>query len=329
MALQTSINRRKGSNNDDDNDPQQHEFDEEIGETEDDLIENYRFLTQHCGVLRQSPTTGILNTFQQKQQNTQPTFVRQYSSISETPTNHRHQHDDKKLSPKSIKPRCSTINDLNNNNNNNNNVVVVDYSTINSRVPPTIYYDDTDDDAYSHNRSFSLVKLFARMKTRLKHDRRYHSKNSHEILCEADPQEWYELTKNVRTVLTKVLLPDGGYEAMINRSKSQHHHHHHHQRHNSSKKSRDYDPVLSKSIDDADEEKVTLDLDDEINVEDDPAIDQITWKKFLTCSRGGNYRRSAICKAVDRQQYQGQLVYFYGVANNILIDENLKASGLG
>ena len=322
MALQTVINRRKGSNNNDESGPQQHEFDEEIGETEDDLIENYRFLTQHCGVLRQTPTTGILNTFQQKQQNPQPTYLRQYASISETPNNNR--HDDNERSSNSTKPRCFTFNDLNNNNNNNNNVVIVDRSTTSSRVPPTIYYDDTEDNGFSHHRSFSLVKLFARMKTRLKHDRRYHPKSSHEILCEADPQEWYELTKNVRTILTNVLLPDGGYDAMINRSKS-----HHHQRHNSSKKSREYDPVLPKNVDDADEEKITLDMDETINTENDQDLDQIIWKKFLTCSRGTNYRRSAICKAVDRQQYQGQLVYFYGVANNILIDENLKASGLG
>lgn len=319
MALQTAINRREGSNNEDDNDPQHHEFDEEIGETEDDLIENYRFLTQHCGVLRQSPTTGVLNTIQQKQQTTQNTFLRQYSSISETPNNNNNNNNNHHDDFPSIKSRCSPLNNFNNNN--------VDYSTTVSRIPPTIYYDDTDDDGYSHHRSFSLVKLFARMKTRLRHDRRYHPKASHEILCEADPQEWFELTKNVRTVLTKALLPDGGYDALINRAKSHHHHHHHRQ--NSSKKSRDYDPVLSKSIDETDEDKIILDLDDEVNTEGDPDFDQIIWNKFLTCSRGSNYRRCGICKAVDRQQYQGQLVYFYGVANNILIDENLKASGLG
>jgi hypothetical protein len=317
MALQTTINRRKPKDDDNDNDDHHHEFDEEINETEDDLIENYRFLTQHCGVLRQSPTTGLINTLQQKQQTNQSLFLRHYASISEshphdinTTTNNEYKRS---LSPSPNKQRCSPFNDLNNNNQN--------YSTITSRIPPTIYYDDTEDDAYRFNQSFSLVKLFARMKTRLKHDKRYRPKTTHEILCEADPQEWYELTKNVRTVLTKALLPDGGYDALINRSKMQR------SRQSLYKKSRDYDPVLSKDNDDDD--KIDVDIDEELNTEGDEAYDEIIWKKFLTCPRGFNYRRCAVCKAVDRQQFQGQLVYFYGVANNILIDENLKASGLG
>jgi len=294
--------------NNDDND----EFDEEIIETEDDLIENYRFLTQHCGVLRPSTTTGMINTIQQRQQTSQSMFSRQYSSISEN-FNIHNTNNEFERSFSSNKQRCSPLNDLNNNNQN--------YSTSVSRIPPTIYYDDTEDDGYTHNRSFSLVKLFARMKTRLKHDKRYRPKPTHEILCEADPQEWYELTKNVRTVLTKVLLPDGGYDALINRSKINHN------RHGSYKKSRDYDPVLSKDNDD--DEKIDVDIDEEFNTEDDEEYDQIIRTKFLTCTRGLNYRRCAVCKAVDRQQFQGQLVYFYGVANNILIDENLRASGLG
>ena len=53
------------------------------------------------------------------------------------------------------------------------------------------------------------------------------------------------------------------------------------------------------------------------------------WQNFVKCARGFDYRRGGVCKAIDRQQFQGQLVYIYGVANNILIDENLKASGLG
>jgi hypothetical protein len=312
MALQMSINHRKSNDKDDEND--HHEFDEEIVETEDDLIENYRFLTRHCGVLRQSPTTSVLNTIQQqkqKQQSNQSLFLRHFSSISDSHDN----NNEYERSLSSTKQHCSPLNDVNNNNNNNN----VDYSTTISRVPPTIYYDDTEDDAYSHHRSFSLVKLFARMKTRLKHDRRYHPKPNHQLLCEADPQDWFELTKNVRNVLMKALLPDGGYDELIKRSKS------HHNRHGSHKKSRDYDLVLYKDDDD----KIDLDIDDELNTEDNEEFDEIIRKKFLSCSRGSNYRRCGICKTVDRQQFQGQLVYFYGVANNILIDENLKASGLG
>ena len=305
MALQTS---------EDDENVDHHEFDEEVEETEDDLIENYRFLTKRCGALRQSPTAGALNTFEQekqKQRSNQSLFLRQYSSVSE---NHYVKNNIKDES--STKQRCSQLNDSSDKNNND-----VNYSTTVSRVPPTIYYDDTeDDDVYSHRRSFSVVKLFARMKTRLKHDRRYQSKASHELLAESDPQEWYELTKNVRIILTKVLLPDGGYDAMIERSKS------HYRRQDSYRKPRETDPVLSK---DNDEEKIDVFIDDELNMEDNEAVDQIIWQKFLTCPRGLNYRRCGICKAVDRQQFQGQLVYFYGVANNILIDENLKASGLG
>ncbi len=303
MALQSSINGQK-TNND--------EFDEEIIETEDDLIENYRFLTQHCGVLRPSTTTSMINTIQQKQQANQSLFSRQYSSISES-CNINNTNNEFERSFSSNKQRCSPLNDLNNNNQ--------DYSTSISRIPPTIYYHDTEDDAYTHNRSFSLVKLFSRMKTRLKHDKRYRPKPTHELLCEADPQEWYELTKNVRTILTKALLPDGGYDALINRSKTNHN------RHGSYKRSRDYDPVLSKDNDDDD--KIDIDIDEEFNTEGNEEYDQIIWTKFLTCPRGLNYRRCGICKAVDRQQFQGQLVYFYGVANNILIDENLRASGLG
>jgi hypothetical protein len=316
MALQTSINYRKSDDKDNEND-HHHEFDEEIVETEDDLIENYRFLTKHCGVLRQSPTTGVLNTIQQqqqkqKQQTNQSLFLRQYSSIADSQNN----INESERSVSSTKQHLSPLNDVNNNNNSN-----VNYSNTISRVPPTIYYDDTEDDGYGHHRSFSLIKLFARMKTRLKHDRRYHPKPTHELLCESDPQEWYELTKNVRTVLTKAILPDGGYDELMRRSK------YHHNRSGSYKKSRDYDPVLYKDNDDDD--KIDLDIDDEFNTEGNEEFDEIIWKKFQTCSRGLNYRRCGVCKAVDRQQFQGQLVYFYGVANNILIDENLKASGLG
>ncbi len=311
-----SVNLGKTDNDDgDENDHQHHEFDEEIDETEDDLIENYRFLTQQCGVLRQSPTIDVINTIQQqKQQTNQSLFLRQYSSRRRSHNN----ANDYERSFSSNKQRGSPLNDLNNNTNNNHN-----YSTTISRIPPTIYYDDSTTDGYSHNRSFSLIKLFARMKTRLKHDKRYRPKSTHELLCEADPQEWYDLTKNVRTVLTKALLPDGGYDAIINRSKTNYN------RPNSYKKSRHYDSVLSKDHDDDDQDKIDLDIDDELSIEGDEDSDELIWKKFLTCPRGFNYRRCGICKAVDRQQFQGQLVYFYGVANNILIDENLKASGLG
>jgi hypothetical protein len=313
MDLQTSINRRHTDDDDDDDEnhhhPHNHEYDDEIQETEDDLIENYHFLTKHCGVLRQSPTTGALNTTKQPQKQT--SYLRPYSSICEKYNNTNNEYEP---TFSSTKQRCSPLNDFNNNNNHN-------YSTTNSRIPPTIYYEEPDDDRLTHHRSFSLVKLFARMKARLKHDRRYRPKPTHELLYEEDPQEWYELTKNVRTILTKALLPDGGYDAKTNRSKSTH------SRHDSYKKSRDHDPVLSK--DNTDEDKIDLDIDDELNTEGDEEFDEIIWKKFLTCPRGYNYRRCGVCKAVDRQQFQGQLAYFYGVANNILIDENLKASGLG
>lgn len=326
-----SINRRNLNDNenendddDDDNNYKHHdELDEEVEETEEDLIENYRFLTKHCGVLKQSTTSGVLNQIQQSKQQTN--FLRQYSSISES-TN-RKTHDYQHSIP-STKQRCSPINDLNN----SHFTTIETPTSTTSRVPPTIYYDDTEDDLQGHNRSFSLVRLFTRMKTRLKHDKRYRPKQSHELLCEADPTEWYELTKNVRTILTKALLPDGGYDAVIQRSKSTRHHshrHHHHHRQSSFRKSRDIDPVLDKDIDNEDEDKIDFDIDDELNTEGDADFDEIVWNKFLSCPRGYYYRRCGVCKAVDRQQFQGQLVYFYGVANNILIDENLKASGLG
>ena len=187
-------------------------------------------------------------------------------------------------------------------------------------MPATIYYDDTEDNEFGdrHSRTFSIVRLFTRMKSRLKHDRHYRPKPTHEVLCEEDPHEWYELTKNVRTVLTKALLPDGGYDAMIERQRTHRH---------SSKKSRDHRPVLVKDIDD--DEKIELDLFDELNPDGDEEFDEIIWQNFLASPRGYSYRRLGVCKEVDRQYCQGQLVYFYGVANNILIDENLKASGLG
>ncbi|UJR28113.1 hypothetical protein I4U23_009368 [Adineta vaga] len=324
MALQTSRIRRKDE--DDENHHRHHqEYDEEIEETEDDLIENYRYLTQRCGVLRQSPTASAISAIQQEQekqkhkQTNQSLFVRQYSSISET-THDRNRHKTKTLvnnnelerSFSSTRPRCSPFNDLNNNNQT--------YSTNRNRLPPTIYYNDEKDDGLGNGQSFSLVKLFARMKARLKHDRRYRSKATHELLYEEDPQEWFELTKNVRAILTKALLPDGGYDALTNRSKT-------HSRQGSCKKVREHTPVLS--IDFNDEDKITIDIDDELNTEGDPEFDEIIWEKFLKCPRGYNYRRCGVCKAIDRQYFQGQLVFFYGVANNILIDENLKASGLG
>ena len=316
MAVRLSIQHSNGHSSTDvadETEKHSHEFDEEIDETEDDLIENYRFLTQQCGVLKQSPTTGALNKFQQqKPSSTQGQFLRPYSSVSE---HRRPLKSDDERSISSPMSRCSPENDLNNN--------TANYSSTVSRVPPTIYYDDVDEDDLTSpkNRSFSLVKLFARMKARLTHDRRYRPQASHELLSEEDPQEWYELTKNVRTVLTKALLPDGGYDAMIAQHRSSHH------RRNSSKKSRERNAALLKGID-ADE-RIRISIDEQMNTEDDSDYDQINWANFLTCSRGFHYRRSGVCKAVDRQYFQGQLVYFYGVANNILIDENLKASGLG
>ncbi|CAF0741418.1 unnamed protein product [Adineta steineri] len=331
MALRTSTNRRSTSNHDESEENQHHrrqqhhnEYDEEIVETEDDLIENYRYLTQRCGALRQSPTTNVISAIQQQQQKQKQTnpslFSRQYSSISEThnpPSSHHNNNinntNEFERSFSSTKHRRSHVNDLNNNNHN--------YLTTNTRVPPTIYYSETGEDAIGHNQSFSLVKLFARMKARLKHDKRYRPRPTHELLYEEDPQEWYELTKNVRTVLTKALLPDGGYDAAANRAKLNQ------TRQGSRKKSREHLPVLAKEHDD--EEKITFEIDDELNTEGDPEFDQIIWEKFIHCTRGYNYRRAGVCKAIDRQYFQGQLAFFYGVANNILIDENLKASGLG
>lgn len=332
MTLQTSINHRNlnGNENEDDDDHRhQRKLEESNEETEEDLIENYRFLTKHCGVLKQSTTSGVLNQIQQQQSKPQPNYLRAYSSVSET-TNEKtydYKHSSTKQQQQQQQQRCSPINDLNS----NNFTTIEPPTSTTSRVPPTIYYDDIEGDVHGHNRSFSLVRLFTRMKTRLKHDKRYHPKQSHELLCEADTNEWYELTKNVRTVLTKALLPDGGYDAIIQRSKSYRHQSNHRHRHrpNSYRRSRDYDPVLNRDNENDDDDKIEVDIDDEVNAEDDAEYDEIIWQKFLTCSRGHHYRRCGVCKAVDRQQFQGQLVYFYGVANNILIDENLKASGLG
>ncbi|CAF0775727.1 unnamed protein product [Rotaria sordida] len=326
MALQSTINLQNVNNNNNNGDDEDnhhhhhhhhhhHEYDEEIDETEDDLIENYRFLTQRCGVLRQSPTTNIINTIQQQQQKqmNQSSFFRHHSVINE---NHNNSNNEDKRSSSSTKQWYSPLNDLNNNNQN--------YSTTISRIPPTIYYDDTEDSEFNGNHSFSLIKLFARMKARLKHDKRYRPKPTHELLPEEDPQEWHELTQNVRTIVTKALLPDGGYDVLTNRTKKIH------SRRGSCRKSREFHPVLPKdNNNDDDDDKINIEIDDEFNTEDNKEYDQIIWNKFLTCSRGFNYRRCGVCKTVDRQQFQGQLVYFYGVANNILIDENLKASGLG
>ncbi|CAF3920836.1 unnamed protein product [Rotaria sordida] len=309
MALRTTVNRQDHKHNKNYQN-HIHEYDEEIDETEDNLIENYLYLTKHCGVLRHSPTTSILDTIQQQQQQHQQTnhsiFSRQYSW---TTKNHHMDYERSFHLPKS----CSSLNDF------NNNYHSEDYSIV-SRIPPTIYYNNKDDD-YDDG-SFSLVKLFARMKTRFKHDRRYKPKFNHEILHEEDSHEWFELTKNIRNVLTKALLPDGGYDALVRRKSTNHNRRH------SQKKAHDCNPVLSKDIED-DENKINIDIDDELNTEGNEEFDQIIWNKFLTCSRGFNYRRCGVCKTIDRQQCQGQLVYIYGVANNILIDENLKASGLG
>ena len=285
---------------------QTDDYDEEIDETEDDLIENYLFLTRRCGALRHSPTTSALDGIPQRRGNTSAVFTRQFSWAADYPSQEleRSFHSSK---------HYTSMNDFNNNCHTRNS------ST--SRIPPTIYYDTAEDDDGS-DRAFSLVKLFARMKARMKHDRRYRPDSKHELLHEEDPQDWFELTKNTREILTKALLPDGGYDALTLNYRSSH------RRHSSQKKSRDSDPVLAIDPED-DDDKILFDIDDTYGAENDEDFDQMIWEKFLTCSRGVHYRRAAVCKAVDRQQFQGQLVYVYGVANNILIDENLKASGLG
>lgn len=296
MSFPTSIHRRNYHRNraTEQRNPSQdiHESDEEIEETEDDLIGNYLYLTQHCGVLRHSPTTSILDRYHHPSN-----LLRQFSLDTE------HSHDNFERSVTSTRT-SSCSNDYNNNN------------TTMNRVPPTIYYNGENDD----NRPFSLVKLFARMKARLNHDRRYRPRSNHELLYEEDTPDWFELTKNIPTVLSNALLPDGGYDALINQQKTSHH-----RRNSSKKKTRQSDAIPPQQLED-EENKIQLEFNEEC---DDESDDLAIWKKFLQCSRGFAFRRNAVCKAVDRQTYQGQLVYIYGVANNILIDENLKASGLG
>ncbi|CAF0724028.1 unnamed protein product [Adineta ricciae] len=315
MAVQTSTNLGNhlydSDDDDDDNQPNQtNEYDEEIDETEGDLIENYLYLTQRCGVLRHSPTTSALATIQQQQihqQNLPNVLGRQMSLAIDD------HHGEFERSLHHLRPRAS-LNDFTNPHH-------LHHHSEHSRVPPNIYYSNRDDDDYDE-RSFSLVKLFARMKQRLKHDRRYRARSTHELLHEEDSQEWYELTKNTRSILTKALLPDGGYDALVRQNKPSH------SRRNSQKKPRDCDPVLSQVIED-DEDKINLSIDVALNTEGDVVFDEVIWQNFVKCARGFDYRRGGVCKAIDRQQFQGQLVYVYGVANNILIDENLKASGLG
>jgi hypothetical protein len=306
MAVHTSVNSRHHihDNDDDHHHNETHEYDEEIDETEDDLIENYLYLTQRCGVLRHSPTTSALSTMQQQ---LNPTILSRQMSLATDD-----HHGDFERSFHQLKPR-SSMNDFNNN-------YQTDHLGV-SRVPPNIYYNGNDDGDYD-DKSFSLVKLFARMKQRLKHDRRYRPRSTHEVLHEEDSIEWFELSKNTRNILTKALLPDGGYDAIVRQHKISH------SRRNSQKKSRDCAPVLLKEIEE-DEDKINFHIDDQVNTEGDPIFDEIIWNNFLQSPRGFYYRRAGVCKAIDRQQFQGQLVYVYGVANNILIDENLKASGLG
>ena len=306
MALSTSIH----SMDDDDFKTHPHhtdDYDEEIDETEDDLIENYLYLTRRCGALRHSPTTSALDSIPQRRGNTSAILARQFS----WDTDYSSQEYERSLH--SSKHR-SSMNDF------NNNCRTRESST--SRIPPTIYYDTAEDDGYP-DQPFSLVKLFARMKARMKHDRRYRADAKHELLREEDPQEWFELTKNTREILTKALLPDGGYDALTRNYRNSH------TRQSVYRKSRDSEPVLANDVDEDDDDKILFDIDDTLGAEHDADFDEMIWKKFMTCSRGFNYRRAGVCKAVDRQQFQGQLVYVYGVANNILIDENLKASGLG
>lgn len=314
MALHSTINPRnidrfsnKTRNEENNERHRHHEYDEEFHEVEDDLIENYRYLTKYCGALRQSPTVNVINAYGSQKPIIQTTVLRHYSLMD--PNYNINNNNEYERSLPTPKQWCSQLNDVNNN-------------TTKSRIPPTIYYDDPDADDPNNNHSFSLIKLFARMKARLKHDKRYRPQASHELLTEEDNHDWDELTKNVRSILTKALVPGGGCDASMNRSKKVH------SRQGSCKKARDHRPVLHNDDDDEDD-RIQLEIDDEQNTEGNEEFDQVIWNKFLTCTRGFKYRRCGVCKAVDRQLFQGQLVYFYGVANNILIDENLKASGLG
>ena len=298
MAVHTSSNQFNDTD----------EYDEEIDETEEDLIENYFYLTRRCGIMKQSSTSDALHSIEKETRRTKNTAIlaRQFSLMNDCSA------DKYRVGLPSSKA-CSSLNNF-------KNLRPSDYSSSVSRIPPTIYYNISEDDDEDYSgRPFSLVKLFARMKARLKHDRRYRPNSTHQLLCEEDAPDWAELTKNTRQILTKALLPDGGYDALRRNHRS---------RRNSQKKSRDSDPVLGEDVEE-DNEKISFDFDDTFGAENDRDYDEMIWERFLTSPRGYPYRRCAVCKAIDRQEYQGQLVYVYGVANNIIIDENLKASGLG
>ena len=314
-TLQMAITYRSVNNDslNDDNGFHHHEYDEEIEETEDDLIENYYYLAQHCGVLRQSPTKNILNLIQEQQQKQMKRFsiLRRCSSANENENDNDYEH-----TLASDRQRHSPSNDLHDINH--------DYSRTDNHIPPVNHNDAAQDDIISDKQSSSLIRLFARMKAHFKHDRAYRPKPEHEVLLEKEIPAWHELTKNIRVVLREALLPDGEHSTSANHSRTTSYHQ------KFCKESYDYDPILSKKHnDDNDISKVDIEIDDELNAKSNEQLDQTIWNQFLTCSRGFNYRRGGICKAVDRQQFQGQLVYFYNIANNILIDENLRASGLG
>jgi hypothetical protein len=302
-----------GDDDDDRNNRRHHtpEFDQDNDDTEEDLIANYHYLTRTCGILRPTPTMNTFDTSQvKKYASIQANFSRApYSYIDEHDATFEHDTQD---SMDSNQKRYSSFKSIDLLSTSNNDLT----STI-SRVPPTIYYDDNSDDQSTNKkyRSFSVVRLFTRMKARLKHDR-YQAQSAHKRLAE-DPSDWFRLASNTRVILAKALLPDGGCDPLPSRSPSR----------LMTKKFFGRTSTPSNEINQI--ESIHINIDDHFNTDGDEDYDKIIWNDFLKCSRGIRYRRCGLCKVIDRQYHQGQLAFVYNMASNILIDENLKASGLG
>lgn len=263
---------------------------------QEDLIENYRFLTEHCGVLKKSNH----DTETKRSSSNPPKHrIRSFSAIDESNVTFQSEAKENHRSPMTQRSKSNKFS--------NKSMIYrtnrPETSSRNNRNDRTI-----DDDQETKYRSFSLIKIFSRLKLRMKNGENKSEKLKHEILSDEEQQEWLELTKNVRTVLNQVLLVDGSSADRVPRERSR----------GETKKSRDKTPVLQ------DESEI-----DKLAEEETFENDEQVRKDFLQSNRGFSYRRCAVCKAIDRQFFQGQLVYFYGVANNILIDENLRASGLG
>ena len=115
MALRSSTYRSHTRNGIDHARANEHDdiqcqpaLDGDLSETEDDLIDNYHYLTQHCGVIRSSPTTSILNAIQQEnhKQTNRGSVLRQYSSVSE---DHRYEENDYERSLPATRSRYSSL----------------------------------------------------------------------------------------------------------------------------------------------------------------------------------------------------------------------------